>query len=340
MSRLSFPLLSLAALALPARADVTLTWAAEGAPCLVEPTALYVSGPMLRADTRQAGMDYSLVYDGIEQFGTQLDHTQRTVYQMEFDDDALDFQGDVAHATGVRVDKEMDKAQAEIEKAKVQMAAQCAELERRGYACPQVAMPDLSAMLEPENMQAMMEQQQAMMAQMDPKTLERAGIDPEQMRRQQEQTKALFEAQGRLQGTRLVGGLGQDEVGGIACDVWEFRRGDEVVDRVCEAPITALALDARDQRGLERAWRRIQKMSEPWQEMGQKMGERFGSGVVASAAPRERGLVLRKTCFDGGREAGSVEVRIDRGAVDAALFEVPAGYRSPQEAAAEGIPGH
>lgn len=329
---------SIAVLALPARADVTLTWAAQGGPCPVEPTALYIQGSMLRADTRQADMDYSLIYDGVEQFGTSLDHTQRTVHQMEFDDDALDFQGDVAHATGVRVDKEMDKAQVEMERAKVQMAEQCRELERQGMACPQVGMPDMSALMDPQNMQAMLEQQQATLAQMDPEMLERAGIDPEEMRRQQEQTSALFAAQDRLQGTRLVGDLGQDEVAGIACSIREFRRGDEVVDRLCEAPIAHLALEARDQRGLERAWRRIQQMTSAWQEMGQKIGERFGGGVDAAAADGERGLVLRKTCFDGGRQSGSVEVRVDRGPVDAALFATPPGYRSPQQAAQDMAP--
>jgi hypothetical protein len=339
MSRAHCLCWSLAVLALPAHADVSLTWTAQGGPCPVEPTALYVQGSMLRADTRQAGMDFSMIYDGVEQLGTQLDHNQRTVYQTEFDDDALDFQGDVAHATGVRVDKEMGKAQVEMEQAKVQMAEQCRELERQGMACPQIAMPDLSAMMDPENMQALMEQQQAAMAQMDPKMLERAGIDPDEVRRQQEQTSALMAAQGRLQGTRLVGDLGQHEVAGIACSIWEFRRGDEVVDRLCEAPIANLALDARDQRGLERAWRRIQQMATAWQETGQKIGEHFGDGVDASAAEgRERGLVLRKTCFDGARESGSAEVRVVRGPVDASVFTVPPGYRSPQQAARDMAP--
>jgi len=315
-----------------ARADARLDYVASGTGCVPVPTAVAVQGSRLRIDMRDAGSDSSLLYDGVEQYATALDHEQRMASPIELDDEALDFQTDVSSATGTRMTRELDKVDAMMAQAREQMKVQCAELERQGMQCPQMAMPDLASMMQPENLQAM--QQQAMV-QADPADLRRAGIDPDALAAQQAQDQAQAAVQQARRESVLVDGLGADSVAGIACTMWERRQGEHVLERGCSVEPAALGLDARDQRGLDRGYARLMKMQQAFQPLVDKLDARMGT-AQAGAGASAPGIVLRQACFDAeGRETGSATARIERATLPASTFEIPPGYRSPMDAMRE-----
>jgi hypothetical protein len=324
MSRASFACwLSLAVLP-AARADVSLDFDAA-AHCAPELRAAYVQGARARFDAAPPGGNRaSLIYDGIEQLAWGLDHEQQVVMPIELDDDAIEFQQDVGHATAKRVDRELAEATAALNAA----APACPEREARAGRCVPapgaVGMPGLDA----DAMQAQLAQAQAMMAQMDPKMLERAGIDPGQVQDSYRRSQELLEAQARQRRSELVRGLGRRQVAGVECERWERRLDGDLIEAGCDAEPAALALDPRDRRGLEGALRRMQRWSQGFAEIGQRFG--------ADTAPMDqRGITLELTCFEGGREVGRASARLSRTPIDASRFELPSGYRSMADALRE-----
>ena len=76
-----FALVALAAGA--AHADARLDYVASGTGCVPVPTSIAVQGSRLRIDVRDDGADSSLLYDGVEQYATALDHGQRMASPIE-----------------------------------------------------------------------------------------------------------------------------------------------------------------------------------------------------------------------------------------------------------------
>ena len=125
-------------LAMPAHADTTLHYAVQGS-CPAIADSVEISGPLMRIETHAQGQDYFSVFDGSEDLYTTLLPAQHKYYQVEVDEDALDYTGDVADSTGKYIDNQMQKMQA-------MMQQQCADLEKHGGSC--AAMPDLRSIMQ------------------------------------------------------------------------------------------------------------------------------------------------------------------------------------------------
>jgi hypothetical protein len=297
---------AMGACALPAQADFAMTYARDGA-CEMEPAAFYVRGAMLRIDSAGG----SALYDGVEQFITYLDHASHTQFQLELDDDALDLQADIGTATGHRLDKHMARAQEMMDANRGQMQAACRQMQSQGMACPE--LPNM-------NIDSMMARQQQMMANMDPKMLEQAGLDAEAIAEQQ-QMMAQWQAQQQRAQATIVDTGRSEHIAGIDCTVREWRLGEEVLEQRCDAPWQALQLDAREQQALQRAVKRMQR----WGSTMDPLMARFDAPRNDDGAA---GPTLRKTCYQAGQVVGSVSARIAREPLSAELFEIPAGYKA------------
>jgi hypothetical protein len=128
-------------------ADVSLTYPQQEQ-CRSSVTALLISGSRMRFDSVMDNKKYSMLFDGMEEMITTLDHSGRQYWQTEVDEDALDYSKDVMSSTGTYLDKQMQAMQS-------QMKQQCAQMEKQGFNCGN--MTDLSAMMK--NAQAMSGQQ-------------------------------------------------------------------------------------------------------------------------------------------------------------------------------------
>ncbi len=122
----------------PATEAASIIRFAKTGECDSELDALKIDGNQFRADSRVDGQGTSLLYDGVERLMTTLMHDSRQFMQTEVDEDALDYQGDVADSTGNYMNKQMEKMEA-------QMAQQCAQMRKQGMECPQM---DLRGMMQ------------------------------------------------------------------------------------------------------------------------------------------------------------------------------------------------
>lgn len=120
-----------------AQAATRVTFESKGA-CPSEAESLTIDGSRFRSDTSVEGQGTSLLYDGAERLMITLMHDVRQYMQTEVDEDALDYQGDVADSTGNYMNKQMEKME-------TQMAQQCAEMRKQGMDCPQV---DIRGMMQ------------------------------------------------------------------------------------------------------------------------------------------------------------------------------------------------
>lgn len=122
-----------------ARAGATVTFATTGT-CPGEVESIKIDGSRFRSDSRMGGSPSSLIYDGVERLMTTLMHDTRKYLLTEVDEDALDYQGDVADSTGNYIGKQLEKVEA-------QMAAQCKEARKQGMECPMAGM-DVQGMMQ------------------------------------------------------------------------------------------------------------------------------------------------------------------------------------------------
>ena len=120
-----------------AAADTRIDDTVQG-DCAPEPRALLVSGSRMRVDHAAGGQDASSLFDGMEETMVHLDHAHRSFHETEVDADATDYTSDVAASSMHRIDREMEKAQAQIEES-------CKQMRQQGMDCPQI---DLSAMMQ------------------------------------------------------------------------------------------------------------------------------------------------------------------------------------------------
>jgi len=121
-----------------ASADTTLRYTAQG-DCPTIADSVEISGALMRFDVHEQGQEYYSVFDGAEELYTTMIPAQHKYYQVEVDEDALDYTGDVADSAGKYIDNQMQKMQA-------MMQQQCADLQRNGGSC--AAMPDMRSMIQ------------------------------------------------------------------------------------------------------------------------------------------------------------------------------------------------
>ncbi|HMB43336.1 MAG TPA: hypothetical protein VKM00_05585 [Luteimonas sp.] len=125
-------------LAGPVYADTSLHYTVQG-DCPAIADSVEISGPLMRIDIQAQGQDSSSIFDGAEDLYTTLLPAQHKYYQVEVDEDALDYTGDVADSTGKYLDNQMQKMQAMLQQ-------QCADLEKKGGSC--AAMPDMRSLMQ------------------------------------------------------------------------------------------------------------------------------------------------------------------------------------------------
>ena len=94
-----------------ASADTTLRYTAQG-DCPAIADSVEISGALIRFDVHELGEEYYSVFDGAEELYTTMLPAQHKYAQVEVDEDALDYTGDVADSAGKYVDNQMQKMQA------------------------------------------------------------------------------------------------------------------------------------------------------------------------------------------------------------------------------------
>lgn len=119
------------------QADISLIYPQQ-TQCKSNASAIYISGSRMRFDSVMEDKKYSMLFDGLEDIITTLDHSGRQFHQSEVDEDALDYNTDVMSSTGTFIDKQMQAMQA-------QMKQQCAQMEKQGMSCPNM---DLSSIMQ------------------------------------------------------------------------------------------------------------------------------------------------------------------------------------------------
>ncbi len=119
-------------------ADVSLTYPQQ-AKCQSKMSAIQIAGSRMRMDSPMQGQKFSMLFDGMEDMITSLDHTNRSFHQIEVDEDALDYNADVMSSTGNFIGNQMNAMQA-------QMKQQCEQMEKQGFSCAN--MPDLTSMMQ------------------------------------------------------------------------------------------------------------------------------------------------------------------------------------------------
>lgn len=121
-----------------ALADISLVYPQQPR-CQSNLSAIQLSGSRMRIDNVMQGRKYTMLFDGMEDIITSLDHSDHNYHQTEVDEDALDYNADVMSSTGNFMGNQMKSMQA-------QMKQQCAQMEKQGMSCAN--MPDLNAMMQ------------------------------------------------------------------------------------------------------------------------------------------------------------------------------------------------
>ena len=119
------------------QADISLSYPQQ-AQCKSNVSAIQISGSRMRFDSVMESKKYSMLFDGMEDIITTLDHSGRQYHQTEVDEDALDYNKDVMSSTGTFMGNQMQGLQA-------QMKQQCAQMEKQGISCPNM---DLSSIMQ------------------------------------------------------------------------------------------------------------------------------------------------------------------------------------------------
>ena len=287
-----------------AQADAVLEYEGTSAACHGDFARLAISGLSMRVDSAPPQQDNSFIYDAAEKTGVALDHRNRQLFELEFDDDAIDFQGDVMKSTSNMIDRKVEKIQAQV----------CG---RDGAACPPgaVMIPQTLAGTPANDTQqnkAMMQQNMEHMA-------------PDQRARMEQSIQALRESgyaglagPAAMPVTEATGE--QRDVRGIACAVERVTLQGEVLREDCRADFDRLGRDAADLKRLQRAFQRMQKFSATIRD-----NLRMAKGMTREPVDAQRVLVARR-CFANGRSSGEDALRVTGGDATADRIKKDAGY--------------
>jgi len=318
-------------------ADATISYRSEGG-CAGDFDSVQLKDYYLRADAEQGGGSGSMIYDGAEKLGYFIDHRSRTFMQVEMDEDAVDLQADImsslrkqmrnkggidpfemAHslcpglADAGNRDRQPDEAidcgnGTKLGGAPAGANGQAMTHEQLAAAMKNGQMPGMSAE-SVQMMQKMMEQNIA-------------SLPPEQ----QAQMRSAMANGGMMmpsmpaQGARpapapqrIDRDAGDIDVDGITCTRREHLRGDEMLREDCYATTGTLKLGDAESRRVARFSKAIQGWSHSLvpDELRKEADDR---------------VLIRRVCYASGRETGRATLRIDRAPIQAARFEVPAGY--------------
>lgn len=299
-----------------AHAATVLEYRHEGE-CATDFERMAIDGLRMRIDMSVEGIEMTSLVDDDEQLMHQVMHDSRTYMTMESDDDAVDFNSDVARSTVFHAQRQVQAVtgmdnDAVIAQARATQIAACPEMAALGFGDPDY--PEAASRCA-EKMSAAA--QSARPSRRDAVALAGgrayagagAGAAPAR-------TNA---APTRWSTTTLDRDAAATHVEGRSCTLERIRRGPAVLREDCLAPVDSLALEPR-------AVRRLARLA--------KVGEGLGAGV-ADLHPEMREesrsgvptISLRRTCYRDGSAVGKavLQIRTDV-AVDSAQFELPAGY--------------
>jgi len=293
-----------------ARADAVLEYDGGDAACHGDFARLAISGLTMRVDSAPPAQDTSFIYDAAEKTGIALDHKRKQRFELEFDDDAIDFQGDVMKSSSNMVDRKVEKMQAQA----------CG---RDGAHCPPGGVmnpfdPATMPQVDPKQIESLMQQNMGHMT-------------AEQRARMQQSIEALRQSgYGGLAGPAaapVVEATGETrDVNGVACAVERVTLQGRVQREDCRAPLEALGLDAADLKRLQRAFQRMQKFTSAIRD-----NARFLHNMPREQADAGHVLVARR-CFADGQRGAEVSLRVRNGAAPADWFVPPADYARAQMA--------
>lgn len=292
-----------------AHADAVLEYEGGDAACHGDFARLAVQGLSLRVDSAPPAQDMSFVYDAAEKAGVALDHRRKQFFEMEFDDDAIDFQGDVMKSTSNMVGHKMDKVQAQAAEACAHSGRPCATpmppAGANGMAMPQIDPKMIEQMMQ-QNMQNMPPEQRARMreAMNNLRASGYGGMAP--------QAAPVVEATGE-----------QRQVGAVACAVERVSQDGQLLREDCRAALDAIGLDAADVKRLQRAITRLQKFSSAIRD---NLHLPYAAAMQRREQPDPQHLLIARRCYDQGRATGEIALRVRHDAGPSEWFTTPADY--------------
>jgi hypothetical protein len=282
-----------------AHADALLEYTGANAACHAEFARLAMSGVRLRVETPPPMQNYSMIYDGAEKLAVSLDAEHHSYFEIEMDEDALDYQSDVMSSTSTMIDKKLAVAVP--------------------GGMPAITGANATAMPMPGT------EQSAQMQALLQKNMEQM---PKEQREQMQ--KALKDMQER-------GGSGfasahsppQTEVtdqtktiAGIGCSVQRVTQNGALLQEECVAAFDGLGLQPAELK-------RLQKSLRNFDGLAGAMSKFRVAGISMPKQPsiERRGIVIERRCYANGRETGSTTLRMTRPSLSGSLFEIPAGYQ-------------
>ncbi|HSE13613.1 MAG TPA: hypothetical protein VLB69_13365 [Rudaea sp.] len=294
-----------------AHADAVLEYQGGDDACHADFTRVAVQGLSLRVDSPPPSQDMSMVYDAAEKVGVALDHKRKQFFEMEFDDDAIDFQGDVMKSTSNMVDRKAQQVQA------MQPHGDCTAA-RDETPCP--AAGGAAGM--------------AGMPQVDPKMIEQ--VMQQNMQHMTPGQRAQMEAAMKNLRASGYGGFGAPpsepvveatgetrDVGGLACAVERVTLDGALQREDCRAALDAIGLDAADVRRMQRAIARMQKFSNALRDNLHVVGM---PAVRRRDQPDTQHLLVERRCYEQGKPIGDVTLRVRRESAPADWFVTPPDY--------------
>lgn len=315
-----------------ARADATIRYRVEGT-CNGDFDEVQLKEHWMRADSSQGGASGSMIYDGAEKLGYFIDHGSRTFMEVEMDEDAVDLQKDVMasleknmkHRTGMdpfATASSLCPGLADVDNRDRQPdePIDCGNGATIGTNAPAANNDQMAAMMKNGQVQGMDADSQAMLQKMMEQQM--AHLPPEQ----QAQMRQML---GHRAGSAAPGGsapsaappridrdAGEIVVDGVTCMRREHLRGETMLREDCYATVSTLKLEDVEAR-------RLTRFSKSLQQWSQAMAP---PGLGAKRDKVDDRVLMRRTCYDAGRESGRATLTIERTPIAGSRFAVPAGY--------------
>ncbi len=277
-----------------AHADAVLEYSGSSTECHADFARVAVQGLSMRIDSAPPAQDMSMVYDSAEKVGVALDHKRKQFFELEFDDDAIDFQGDVMKSTSNMVDRKTEQMQKQLPPGAMQPGAN---------GMPQVD-PKLMEQMMQQNMEHMTKEQRAQM-QEAMKNMRASGyFGP--------QSEPAVEATGEKR-----------EVGGLACTVERVTQDGQLLREDCRTTLDAIGLDPADVKRMLRVIMRMQKYSSAVTS-NLRLIKNVNSARRDNVDPQHP--LVERRCFEQGKPSGDVTLRVRNESAPAEWFSTPADY--------------
>ena len=274
-----------------ARADAVLEYSGSDAQCHADFVRVAVQGLSMRIDSAPPAQDMSMVYDSAEKVGVALDHKRKQFFELEFDDDAIDFQGDVMKSTSNMVDRKTEQLQKQLPPGAMQPGAS---------GMPQVDPKMMEQMMQ-QNMEHMTKEQRAQMEEAMKNMRSSGYFGP--------QSEPVTEATGEKR-----------EIGGLACTVERVTQDGQLLYEDCRTTLDAIGLDPADVKRMQRVILRMQKYAN-----SVTANLRLVKSAHRDKVDPQHPLVERR-CFDQGKPSGEVTLRVRSEPLPADWFVTPSDY--------------